>query len=146
MPAPMRARCDRLTATGAGVRARDRKSIPRGCGGQAAGIGRRPLPWPAVLLGSLLAALSGTPTAAAAGEIPIGCRFGDSPGQTATLACYQDLDRNGDGALSAEEADVLPRIQGRFERLDADGNGLLSPDEFQGGLTTPPQRSGAKGV
>lgn len=83
---------------------------------------------------------------ALAGEVPKACDFAETPGQEASLACYQDLDRNGDGALSPEEASALPRIQGRFEALDEDGNGLLSPDEFQGGLTTPPQRSGAKGV
>jgi hypothetical protein len=82
----------------------------------------------------------------AAVELPDGCVFTDSPGQDATLACYADLDTDGDGALSPAEAEVLPRIQGRFEALDADGNGQLSPAEFQGDQTTPPQRGGAKGV
>jgi hypothetical protein len=83
---------------------------------------------------------------AAASELPKACVFADSPGQDATLACYQDLDRDGDGALSESEANTLPRIRGQFSALDADGDGLLSPGEFQAGETTPPQRVGAKGV
>lgn len=82
----------------------------------------------------------------AASEVPKGCDFSDSPGQDATLACYQDLDRNGDGALSEAEAEVLPRLRGHFRALDTDGDGLLSPSEFQADKTTPPQRSGAKGA
>lgn len=44
------------------------------------------------------------------------------------------------------EAEVLPRLRGHDRALDSDGDGLLSPDELQAGETTPPQRSGAKGV
>jgi hypothetical protein len=81
-----------------------------------------------------------------AAEVPKGCEFAVSEGQDATLACFQDLDRDGDGALSRAEAEVLPRIKGHFDALDADGNLMLSPAEFQGAQTTPPQRAGAKGV
>lgn len=81
-----------------------------------------------------------------AAEVPKGCDFAASQGQGATLACFQDLDRNGDGALSRAEAEVLPRIKGHFDVLDADGNLTLSPAEFQRPQTATPQRAGAKGV
>jgi hypothetical protein len=81
-----------------------------------------------------------------AAEIPAACDLAPVPGQDATLACFQDLDQDADGALSAAEARVLPRLRGRFDELDGDGNGSLSADEFQGSVTTPPQRSGAKGA
>lgn len=98
------------------------------------------MPIPRILLCFLLSA------PAAASEVPKGCDFSVSPGQDATLACYQDLDRDGDGVLSQTEAEVLPRLRGKFQSLDADGDGLVSPDEFQAGETTPPQRGGAKGA
>jgi hypothetical protein len=82
---------------------------------------------------------------ALADDVPRGCDFANSPGQEATLACYQDLDRNGDAALSRDEADALPRTRGRFDQLDVDGNGSLSPNELQAGVTTPSQRTGDQG-
>jgi hypothetical protein len=95
---------------------------------------------------------------ALAGDLPKACELGQTPdqtsgqasdkdrGQDATLACFHDLDRDGNAALSPSEAEVLPRIRGHFAELDADGDGLLSADEFQGTASTPPQRAGAKGV
>jgi hypothetical protein len=77
---------------------------------------------------------------------PIGCDLGDSPTQDATLACYQDLDVDGNGRLSGAELDRLPRTRGRFEELDLDASGAISPIEFQDGIRTPPQRAGGKGV
>jgi hypothetical protein len=79
-------------------------------------------------------------------EPPQACGFGDSPTQDATIACFEDLDANGDAALSAVELDRLPRTRGRLEELDSDGNGTLSPREFQEGINTLAQRSGGKGV
>lgn len=95
----------------------------------------------------LLALAAALPAASLAGqaELPPGCA-GDVPGQDATMACFEDLDTNGDAAISPQEAEVLPRLRGRFEEHDADGNGILSPEEFQGEEVTPPQRGGAKNV
>jgi hypothetical protein len=96
----------------------------------------------------IAAAFAALPMGAFAGQgqLPPGCTLGDAPGQDATMACFEDLDTNGDGALSPEEAQVLPRLRGRFEAHDLDGDGLLSPVEFQGEEITPPQRGGAKNV
>lgn len=99
-----------------------------------------------MLISPLMVTLLVAVSPAMAQGLPKGCDFSQTPGQDASLACYQDLDRNGDGALSPEEAQVLPRLRGRFGDLDADGNGALSPDEFQAGETSPTQRGGAKGV
>lgn len=79
-------------------------------------------------------------------EPPKACDFGDSPTQDATIACFEDLDANGDAALSAAELERLPRTRGRLEELDSDGNGTLSPREFQEGINTLSQRYGGKGV
>ncbi|WP_295882856.1 hypothetical protein [uncultured Thiohalocapsa sp.] len=86
--------------------------------------------------------------AAGPNAVPEDCRFdaAAAQGATATMACYAALDTNGDGSLSQQEAQVLPRLDGRFDTLDADGSGLLSPDEFQGGVHSPSQRGGGKGV
>lgn len=98
---------------------------------------------------ALIVAMTMTTTLANAGTAaPEDCRFTADrvPGESATMACYAALDRNGDGALSADEAAALPRLQDRIGELDRDDNGLLSPDEFQAELTTPAQRGGGKGV
>lgn len=97
----------------------------------------------------LITAMTLTTTLANAEKMaPDDCRFqqGEVPGDSATMACYAALDRDGDGALTADEAAALPRLQGRTDTLDSDGNGLLSADEFQAGMTTPAQRAGGKGV
>jgi hypothetical protein len=64
---------------------------------------------------------------ALADDVPRGCDFANSPGQEATLACYQDLDRNGDAALSRDEADALPRTRGRFDQLDVEATDRSVP-------------------
>jgi Ca2+-binding EF-hand superfamily protein len=77
---------------------------------------------------------------------PKGCDFGDRVTQNATVACFEDVDVNGDGSLSRQELSQLPRTRGRLDELDVDGNGGITPDEFQDGLNTLPQRYGGKGV
>ncbi|MBK1705223.1 hypothetical protein [Halochromatium glycolicum] len=97
----------------------------------------------------LIAATALTGTLSHAGTaVPDDCRFeqGEVPGASATMACYEALDQNGDGALANGEAAALPRLENRLDGLDRDGNGTLSPDEFQAGMTTPAQRAGGKGV
>jgi hypothetical protein len=92
--------------------------------------------------------LAGGVHAGDAAQVPDDCRLepGNIRGETATMACYEALDSNSDGSLSESEAAALPRLQGRFQSLDADGSGALSPDEFQAGRHTPAQRGGGKGV
>jgi hypothetical protein len=93
----------------------------------------------------LVTAVLATPVGALCGEAPPPCRDQVLGEQDAAMACMGALDRDGDGALSPQEARVLPRISGRFAELDTDGNGLLGPGEFQGGLVSPAERAGALG-
>ncbi len=81
-----------------------------------------------------------------ANDLPAGCDLTTNPGQDATLACFEDLDRDGNAALSPAEAEVLPRIRGQFNELDSDGDGALTAGEFQGGSVTLPQKAGGKGT
>jgi Ca2+-binding EF-hand superfamily protein len=46
---------------------------------------------------------------------------------------WREADVNGDGQLSLDEAQAkMPRVAERFNTLDADKNGLLSPEEMRG--------------
>ena len=47
---------------------------------------------------------------------------------------FQRLDANGDGWISPAEAPLLLRTA--FASADTDGNGLVSPDEFKAALAT----------
>ena len=86
------------------------------------------------------------PTFVAGDAVPKGCDFGVSATADATVSCFQDLDRNGDGSLSRQELDRLPRTRGHFDELDLDGVGGITPEEFENGINTLLQSVGGKGV
>jgi Ca2+-binding EF-hand superfamily protein len=46
---------------------------------------------------------------------------------------FTQLDANGDGKLSREEVANHSRLRDSFDRLDADKDGLLTPDELRAG-------------
>lgn len=46
---------------------------------------------------------------------------------------FQKADRNGDGQVTRSEAATVPGLDAAFDRLDADGSGGLSPEEFEQG-------------
>jgi hypothetical protein len=99
------------------------------------------------ILSSILGSACMLPGAVGAEDaLPSGCDFGVSASEDVTMSCYEDLDQNGDGSLSREEVDRLPRTRGHFEELDHDGSGGISPMEFQNGMRTLLQRYGGKGV
>lgn len=103
-------------------------------------------PLAALLGATVVAVLSGCSPAEDVDALPVGCDFGDSPSQDASMSCYEDLDTDGDGTLSRREIDRLPRTRDRFEELDADASGEVGPKEFQDGIRTLLQRAGGKGV
>ena len=45
-------------------------------------------------------------------------------------AAFDRADTNKDGKLDRKEAENLPAIAERFEKLDVDGDGFVSRDEF----------------
>jgi Ca2+-binding EF-hand superfamily protein len=48
---------------------------------------------------------------------------------------FKAADTNGDGALSKEEVTAgMPRLARNFDRLDADKDGSLSPDELRNAM------------
>jgi hypothetical protein len=63
------------------------------------------------LCGPALLAMTG---AALAGEVPK----------------FEELDRDGDGYITREEAAVIPGLWEHFSAFDRDGDGLLSRDEY----------------
>ncbi|MEN1925901.1 EF-hand domain-containing protein [Luteimonas sp. MJ293] len=58
---------------------------------------------------------------------------------------WTDLDTDGDGNLSRAEAAGLPQLAQVFDQADADGDGVLTPQEYQawaasqGAGAPPPQ-------
>lgn len=57
---------------------------------------------------------------------------------------WGDLDTDGDGNLSRAEAAALPELASVFDQADADGDGVLTPQEYQEyaasqGAGAPPQ-------
>lgn len=48
---------------------------------------------------------------------------------------FDALDRDGNGSVSAKEAEALESLQAAFADHDADGNGELSAEEYQGAIT-----------
>ncbi|MDN3520295.1 hypothetical protein [Halomonas ramblicola] len=60
--------------------------------------------------------------------LPLALLFGASVA-VANPASFSDLDVDGDGALSAEEAAAVEGLD--FEAADADGDGALNEEEFE---------------
>ena len=54
------------------------------------------------------------------------------PGDGArNMPTFEKLDINGDGVLTVEELAGLRKGRNMFERVDADGNGMISAEEFE---------------
>lgn len=74
----------------------------------------------------------------------------DQPPQAQTSqgqVSWADLDSDGDGNLSRAEAAALPELATVFDQADADGDGVLTSQEYQQyaasqGADSPPQDDG----
>lgn len=79
-----------------------------------------------------------------AGQPPAGEATSQAQGQVS----WADLDTDGDGNLSRAEAAALPELGAVFDQADADGDGVLTPQEYQeyaaaqGAGSQPPQDDG----
>ena len=71
---------------------------------------------------------------APAGEVPYTYGPGTGNPSKAATTAFNRADADKDGQLNEKEAAQLPAISQRFKQLDTDGNGTLSPTEFEKGL------------
>lgn len=51
-------------------------------------------------------------------------------GDQEMAAMFQQADKNGDKALSMDEAKAMPTVAEQFKQIDANGDGAVSQDEF----------------
>ena len=78
-------------------------------------------------------------------EPPVNDQRGDSrtrpaPGNTVGTATFADLDANGDGKISRDEAALDALLAANFSIHDLNGDGALSPTEYQAGQNKPAER------
>jgi hypothetical protein len=71
---------------------------------------------------------------AAASDVPYTYGPGTGNPSKAATTAFNRADADKDGQLNEKEAAQLPAISQRFKQLDTDGNGTLSPTEFEKGL------------
>ena len=57
--------------------------------------------------------------------------FAEDPNTDTALPDFATLDKNGDGAISKDEAREQSLVASRFGELDGDKNGKLSSDEYK---------------
>lgn len=62
----------------------------------------------------------------------IAARMGDTPPPERVDMMFQMIDTNGDGKATAAEAEAAETA--RFAKLDADHDGILTPDERRAGM------------
>jgi hypothetical protein len=53
-----------------------------------------------------------------------------APSNADISATFRQVDRNGDGKLSREEAAALPPLADSYDEVDANADGSVSADEF----------------
>src|SRR5262245_58044894 len=56
-------------------------------------------------------------------------------GSSSTQPGLSQLDKNGDGLISREEAKASPELSSRFNELDKNRDGSLSPEELSSGTS-----------
>lgn len=61
----------------------------------------------------------------AMGTAYAGSEYGEGSSPT-----FKEMDQNGDGQITQEEAKAVPQLEERFEQLDANADGVLTPEEI----------------
>jgi len=56
---------------------------------------------------------------------------GEEPTSSTGQLTWADLDTNGDGNISRDEAAAHPALAGVFDQADADSDGQLTADEYR---------------
>ncbi len=70
------------------------------------------------------------PFARAQGTAPATPATQGSSGDAESAAAFARADKNKDGKLSPEEAQMMPAVAERFKQIDTDGDGAISRVEF----------------
>lgn len=77
-------------------------------------------------------------------ETPPPKSHGDAPPPSdpamPTPRAFQELDANGDGSITKDEAAADPALTQAFGTLDQDADGKLTPAEYQGYKPATPSR------
>lgn len=78
-------------------------------------------------------------------ETPVNDQRGDArapapPNDAIGPATFAELDANGDGKISRDEAALDARLAANFAVHDLDGDGALSQAEYRAGQNPPPAR------
>jgi hypothetical protein len=70
-----------------------------------------------------------------------GCDRSNGPGSAkvaqAARPTFEQVDTNGDGRITAQEALAVPGLD--FSRMDADKNQSVTPDEFKSAMALKPR-------
>lgn len=60
----------------------------------------------------------------------LGTAFADGVGDEPVTWSFDELDANGDGMVTRDEAGLTPGLEDSFDQLDANADGVLSRDEI----------------
>ena len=63
--------------------------------------------------------------------LALGLSSGAALAQQSGDEMLQQLDTDGDGQVSREEAQASPQLEQNFDQADADGDGQLGPQEIE---------------
>lgn len=62
--------------------------------------------------------------------VAMGAAHAGSEYEQGSSPSFKEMDKNGDGQITQEEARAIPRLKENFEQLDANADGVLTRDEI----------------
>jgi Ca2+-binding EF-hand superfamily protein len=62
--------------------------------------------------------------------VAMGAAYAGSEYEQGSSPSFTEMDQNGDGEITQEEARAFPRLQENFEQLDANADGVLTREEI----------------